>query len=110
MGIWLVKWKAFDKRLLIHFVFVFRYLLDKIKYEKLEKQLNLIILSDHGMETVTYDGIIFLDKYVSNTTYKIVNTGPNAFVYPKPGKSCIIQSIVNHNIVTCIFNIAFNYF
>jgi len=61
-------------------------MLDKIKFENLKDKINLIILSDHGMDTVTYDGVIYLDKYVSNATYKIVVTGPNAFVRPLPGK------------------------
>lgn len=61
-------------------------MLDKIKYEKLENKLNLIILSDHGMVAITYDKIIFLDNYVSNTTFKIIKSGPNAFILPKPGK------------------------
>ncbi|VVC30894.1 Hypothetical protein CINCED_3A020487 [Cinara cedri] len=63
-----------------------KYLLDQIKCENLEKKLNLIILSDHGMESITYDHIIFLESYASNMTYKMIVTGPNAFVYPNPGK------------------------
>lgn len=44
--------------------------------------MNLIILSDHGMDTVTYDRIIYLDDYVSNKTYKAIVTGPNASIRP----------------------------
>lgn len=61
-------------------------MLDKIKQVKLENKLNLIILSDHGGKTVTYDKIIFLNNYVSNTTYKALINGPNGFVNPNPGK------------------------
>lgn len=67
-------------------ILFFRYILDRIKNEHLESKINLIILSDHGMDTITYDKIIFLDQYMSNTKYKIITTGPNAFVYPNPGK------------------------
>jgi len=63
-----------------------KYILDQIKDSKLEDVINLIVLSDHGMDTVTYDGIIFLDKYVTNTSHKIIITGANAFVRPHPGK------------------------
>lgn len=66
--------------------FNFRYMLEKLNYENLENKINLIILSDHGMETITYDKCIYLDKYVSNNTQKILVTGPNAFVYPNAGK------------------------
>ncbi|KAL5243488.1 hypothetical protein ACI65C_010898 [Semiaphis heraclei] len=63
-----------------------KYILDQIKHEQLENKINLIILSDHGMDTVTYDRMIHLDNYVSNTTYKSVISGPNAFIHPNPNK------------------------
>lgn len=69
-----------------HFFFFFRYIVEKLKYENLENKINLIILSDHGMETVTYNTFIYLDRYVSNNTHKVIYTGPNAFVYPNTGK------------------------
>ncbi|KAE9526192.1 hypothetical protein AGLY_013823 [Aphis glycines] len=59
-----------------------RYMLNQIKYENLENKINLIILSDHGMETVTYDNMIHLDKYITNTSYKSVGSGPNVFIHP----------------------------
>lgn len=59
-----------------------------------------MILSDHGMDTITYDKIIFLDSYISNTTSKVVVTGPNAFVNPNPGK---LFKIVCSNIL-CVHN------
>ncbi|KAL4121158.1 hypothetical protein QTP88_013723 [Uroleucon formosanum] len=63
-----------------------KYMLDQLKYKNLEEKINLIILSDHGMETVTYDKIIFLDDYISNMIYKSVISGPNAFILPNIGK------------------------
>ncbi|XP_050055875.1 ectonucleotide pyrophosphatase/phosphodiesterase family member 5-like [Aphis gossypii] len=63
-----------------------KYMLSQIKYKNLENKINLIILSDHGMDTVTYDRIMFLDDYVSNMTYKSIITGPNAFILPNIGK------------------------
>lgn len=61
-------------------------MVDQIKYKNLEDKINLIILSDHGMDTVTYDRLIFLDDYVSNMTYKSVIAGPNAFILPNMGR------------------------
>lgn len=61
---------------------LYRYLLEQIKKEHLEDEINLIILSDHGMDTVTYDRIIHLENYVSNNTYKAIITGPNASIRP----------------------------
>lgn len=64
----------------------YRYLLEQIKNENLEGEINLIILSDHGMDTVTYDRIIYLDDYLSNNTYKAIVTGPNASIRPNTCK------------------------
>ncbi|XP_022180021.1 ectonucleotide pyrophosphatase/phosphodiesterase family member 5-like isoform X2 [Myzus persicae] len=63
-----------------------KYILDQISQEKLENKINLIILSDHGMDTITYERMIHLDNYVSNDTYKIIKSGPNAFIHPNPNK------------------------
>lgn len=64
--------------------------------------MNLIILSDHGMETVTYDRIIYLDKYVSSATYKGIFSVSNVFVNPNPGtyfKKCKIQIVLITTII-----------
>lgn len=58
----------------------------------------MIILSDHGMNVATYDRIIYLNKYVSNTTCKIITTGPNAFIYPNPGKKTYHSIFEQYNI------------
>lgn len=67
-------------------IIFYRYILEQIKSEQLENKINLIILSDHGMDTITYDKMIFLDNYVLNTSCNFLITGPNAFVHPYPGK------------------------
>lgn len=53
------------------------------------------------METVTYNKLIFLDEYVSNNTYEIVNSGPNAFILPNSGilNTTITLLIVNFNFI-----------
>lgn len=67
-------------------------MLNQIKYANLENKINLIILSDHGMETVTYDNMIHLDKYITNTSYKRVGSGPNVFIHPNELSKKIIRS------------------
>jgi len=66
-------------------------MLNQIKYEKLENKINLIILSDHGMDTVTYDHMIHLDKYITNTSYKSIGSGPNMFIHPNELSKKIIR-------------------
>ena len=45
--------------------FLMGYLLDQIDQRK-EKNINLIVLSDHGMTDVSEDKIIILDNYISD--------------------------------------------
>lgn len=78
---------AFRTRRIYSVYTIYRYLLDKIKEEKLENKMNLIILSDHGMDSVTYNRTIHLDQFVSNKTYESIITGPNGFILPNPGKN-----------------------
>jgi len=42
------------------------YLLDQIEKRKDNKNINLIVLSDHGMTDVNEEKIILLDNYISN--------------------------------------------
>ncbi|XP_050424005.1 ectonucleotide pyrophosphatase/phosphodiesterase family member 5-like isoform X1 [Adelges cooleyi] len=63
-----------------------KYLIDLIKKEGLETKINLIIVSDHGMESVAYDHLIYLNKYVDTTTFTNISTGPNMFIHPNPNK------------------------
>ena len=51
----------------------------------LSQQSNLVIVSDHGMEPISPDRLIFLDDYVDLKSVDIDFTGPNAGLRPKTG-------------------------
>ena len=51
----------------------------------LREKANLVIVSDHGMEPVSPDRIIFLDDYVDLNTVEIDFAGANAGLRPKSG-------------------------
>lgn len=52
------------------------------------------------MDEVTYDRMIYLDKYVSNTTHKHIISGPNVFIHPNPSKhfKTTIVRLNTHNL------------
>jgi predicted AlkP superfamily pyrophosphatase or phosphodiesterase len=40
------------------------YLIDELKKHHLFDKLNLVITSDHGMDTISNNTVIFLDSYI----------------------------------------------
>ncbi|XP_004621133.2 ectonucleotide pyrophosphatase/phosphodiesterase family member 7 [Sorex araneus] len=68
------------------------YLRDRIRQEGLEHSLNLIITSDHGMNTVnkTAPDLVELHKIANfsfqDIYFELVDYGPNGMLYPKEGK------------------------
>lgn len=66
------------------------YLRQRIRESGLEPRLNLIITSDHGMETVIKQDEIYL-RNVSNFSFQdiqfeLLDYGPNGLLVPKEGK------------------------
>lgn len=51
----------------------------------LDDRVNIIIVSDHGMETVCLRDVIDLREFMTPNTYKIVGTSPVLQVIPSPG-------------------------
>lgn len=60
-------------------------LLNGLKKRGLHRAANLVIVSDHGMESLSPDRIIFLDDYVDLKEVDIDFAGPNAGLRPKTG-------------------------
>ncbi len=58
------------------------YLIQQLKDHHLFDKLNLIITSDHGMEKVSNETCVFLDKYVDVTLFRAFGSGAlyNLFV------------------------------
>uniref|UniRef100_A0A8C9NCJ6 Ectonucleotide pyrophosphatase/phosphodiesterase 7 n=1 Tax=Serinus canaria TaxID=9135 RepID=A0A8C9NCJ6_SERCA len=74
------------------------YLRQRIRESGLESKLNLIITSDHGMETVLKTDEIHL-RTVSNFTFKdidfeLLDYGPNGLLVPKEGKLEHVYSVL----------------
>ncbi|NWU88458.1 ENPP7 phosphodiesterase, partial [Upupa epops] len=76
------------------------YLRQRIRESGLEAELNLIITSDHGMETVIKTDEIHI-KAVHNFTFKdiafeLLDYGPNGLLVPKEGKLEHVYSVLKN--------------
>lgn len=78
-------------------------LLDGLKARKIDKQVNVIIVSDHGMAPYKATNATYLDDYFDfDLTERILWTGEIIQIFPKPGKTDEIHSkIKNLPHVTC---------
>ncbi|NWX65659.1 ENPP7 phosphodiesterase, partial [Promerops cafer] len=76
------------------------YLRQRIRESGLESNLNLIITSDHGMETVINTNEIHI-RTVNNFTFKdldfeLLDYGPNGLLVPKEGKLEHVYSVLKN--------------
>lgn len=76
------------------------YLRQRIRESGLESNLNLIITSDHGMETVIKTNEIHIQT-VNNFTFKdldfdLLDYGPNGLLVPKEGKLEHVYSVLKN--------------
>jgi predicted AlkP superfamily pyrophosphatase or phosphodiesterase len=60
-------------------------LMQGLERRGLEDRVNVVVLSDHGMASVSNDRVIVVDDYLSPQDAEIVDINPLA-MYPKPGK------------------------
>ncbi|XP_071440349.1 bis(5'-adenosyl)-triphosphatase enpp4-like isoform X2 [Hetaerina americana] len=61
------------------------YICDKIVAKNLSKVINMIVLSDHGMQTVTPSRIIDLTTTVNTSLYTMPNSSPAVHIHPLEG-------------------------
>lgn len=52
----------------------------------LDDEVNIVVLSDHGMSAVSQDRVIVADDYVSADDVAFMDATPWLAVYPKPGR------------------------
>lgn len=64
-----------------------RYIEDKLVENQLDKRVNVIIVSDHGMNSVAPPNFIDLTKFVANGSCKMYGTSPILQIIPNdPGE------------------------
>ena len=71
-------------------------LIEGLKQREIDKKVNLIVVSDHGMATVDSHNTTFLDDYFNfNDTTRILWTNEIVQIFPKPNKENVIFSKIN---------------
>lgn len=64
-----------------------KLLMDGLKKRKIDKKVNIIVVSDHGMARVTQSNVVILDDYFNfNDAERILWTGEIVQIFPKDGK------------------------
>jgi ectonucleotide pyrophosphatase/phosphodiesterase family protein 5 len=63
------------------------YLIDQLKASRLFENLNIIITSDHGMQSILNKEPIILDKYVNSSLFEAYGTSTTLNIFLKNGKT-----------------------
>ena len=64
---------------------VLGYLIDQLKSHHLFEKLNLIITSDHGMESISEETAIFLDSYIDINLFNAYGSRAAYSIFVKNG-------------------------
>lgn len=62
------------------------YLIAALQERRLFQNVNLVVVSDHGMAKTSTDSVIVIDDYIDLDDAQIVDWDPVAAINPKPGK------------------------
>lgn len=78
-------------------------LIDGLKARKIDKKVNIIIVSDHGMAAVDQRNAVVLDDYFpEDMAERILRTGEIVQIFPKDGKEdTIMNGLKNIKHATC---------
>jgi len=68
---------------------------------QLRDDVNLVIVSDHGMTPISIDRVIFLDQYINMSNVRLVDTIPLQLFPYQPGiEQDIVDSLAQHPNIT----------
>jgi predicted AlkP superfamily pyrophosphatase or phosphodiesterase len=73
------------------------YLIEQIDEIGLSDQLNIILVSDHGMADLSDDKIIFLDEIINLNDVDVLDWSPVALIKPEEGKTEEVYSALKEN-------------
>lgn len=63
-----------------------RYIEQKLVSENLRHRMNVIYVSDHGMDSVSSPNFINLTSYLDNGTYHFYGSSPVLQIVPQDGE------------------------
>jgi len=61
-----------------------------LEARQMDDEVNIVVVSDHGMAAVSPDRAIVLDDYVSTEDVAFVDVTPSIGIYPKPGREDVV--------------------
>jgi predicted AlkP superfamily pyrophosphatase or phosphodiesterase len=73
------------------------YLIEQIDEIGLSDQLNIILVSDHGMADLSEDKIIFLDDIIDLDDVYVMDWSPVALIQPDEGKTEQVYNALKEN-------------
>lgn len=74
------------------------YLLKRLNESSFLLKVNLIVVSDHGIEDTPSSRRVYLDDYIDPSSYTVIHTGSvPAHIWPKPGMIDIIYQNLTRN-------------
>lgn len=74
-------------------------LLKGLRERKVSEQINLIIVSDHGMATVNFNNAVFLDElFDTDLAERILWTREIVSIFPRPGKEAQIYAALRRGL------------
>lgn len=74
------------------------YLLNSVENMGLQNELNIIVLSDHGMAELSEERVIFLEEIIAADDVEIIDYTPVAMLKPAEGKKEEIYQALKENI------------
>lgn len=71
-------------------------LLSGLEQRGIRDQVNIVLVSDHGMAPIDNERVVVLDEYISLDDVEIIDINPTLGIFPKPGKDELIyRALVN---------------
>ncbi|KAL9951359.1 hypothetical protein ACROYT_G044010 [Oculina patagonica] len=61
------------------------FLLKRLNETDLLRKVNLMIVSDHGMDNTSSNRQVFLEEFINSSSYVITERGPLVHIWPHPG-------------------------
>lgn len=71
-------------------------LLDGLERRGLDRTVDVIVVSDHGMTATSRDRVIVLDDYIDTAGVRLVDTGPFVQIWPAPGTEDEVYRRLQH--------------
>ena len=73
------------------------YLLKRLNETSFLQKVNLIVVSDHGMDNTSSSRQVYLEDYIDSSSYMVMESGALVHIWPNPGMMDIIYQNLTRN-------------